>query len=168
MSMIILFLFTWNTKLSNPPPIFCISIQQDSYLSLMCIYLYEYYYRYTNANMDGLKERERDNVKGLPMLNDHNHEEWLEILMRGLLHDLEIYTWFCVPPYAEPNFETEEYEHFEREVDGIPVATVLDKWRGESDKTKWRLLLQFNEDRRNRWKTSLSDIVVKKGKARQE
>ncbi len=74
---------------------------------------------------------------------------------------MELYTWFCVPPYTEPDFETELYEHWDLVVDGAHVATIIEKWRGESGKIKWRNLLQNNEDRRSRWKTSLSAIVNK-------
>ena len=96
------------------------------------------------------------------MLDEHNFEEWYEILMRSLLRDVELFTWFCVPPYTDPDFETEPYEHFDAvDADGVHVPTVIAKWRGESGKIKWRNLLHANDDRKIRWTTSLSDIVVK-------
>ena len=111
--------------------------------------------------MESPRERETDRASGIPILTDKNHEEWQEKLHRSMLPDIEVYTWMCVPPNTAPDFETEPYEHFDRVVDGVAVATVIDKWRGESGKTKWRFLLQHNDDRRSRWKVSMSNIVVK-------
>jgi hypothetical protein len=51
--------------------------------------------------------KERDNERGQPMLDDQNFELWYEVLMRGLLRDLEMFTWFTVPPFTAPDFETE-------------------------------------------------------------
>ena len=110
--------------------------------------------------MEGKREyRDRDgdrDIDGLqPMLDEQNFDLWWEILMRGNLRNVELHTWFCVPPFTDPDFETEPYEHWNLIVDGEHVATVIEKWRGESGKIKWRNLLQTNEDRRSRWQISL-------------
>ena len=156
-----IFLISMETQNFEPlPPSICIIAHFDLYLSFLRIYLHKFYFRHTNFEMESVKER--DNERGQPMLDDQNFELWYEVLMRGLLRDLEMFTWFTVQPFTAPDFETEPYEHFNAvDADGVHISTVIPKWRGESGKIKWQRLLRFNEDRRLNWGKNLSDIVTR-------
>ena len=148
-----IFLISIETQNIKPlPPSICIIAHFDLYLSFLRIYLHKYYFRHTIFKMKSYRERESEKAQPMIMLDEQNFEDWHEILMRGLLRNNEMYTWFCVPPFTAPNFDTEPYEHFDAvDGDGVHISTIIAKWRGESGKIKWQQLLRFNEERRLNW-----------------